>query len=601
MPALRSTLGGVYMIRLMIDDKKIEATESQTILEAARENGIHIPNFCYLKDVHSIGSCRMCVVEVEGVANLQASCITAVKEGMVVHTNTNQVRNARKVLFDLLMSDHNQNCLVCSRNGQCEFQALGERLQVREENPYIGAKSKADETDNLNPAIFRDLSKCVLCRRCITVCNEIQGVGALNAQNRGFVTFMGPTETFSLDKVNCTYCGQCTTVCPTGALQEVSSIDKVLEAINDPNKHVVGQTAPAVRAALGEEFGYEPGTLVTGKMVSALRKIGFDSVFDTNFTADLTILEEGTELLDRIQRKIHGEEVTLPMITSCSPGWINYIEHMYPEQLENLSTCKSPHMMLGALTKKYYGDEIGRSSKELYVVSVMPCTAKKYEITRDEMIGNVDAVLTTRELAKLIKIQGIDFRNLLDEDFDRPFGFSTGAADIFGTTGGVMEAALRTVYVLITGKELQENSLHFQSIMGLESIKKGVIVFEDTLPEFEALKGQRIYFAAASGLNSARTLLEEIKKGESPYTFIEIMACPGGCISGGGQPRMTDRHVREMRMQAIYKEDEGKAVRKSHENPYVQKLYEKYLGHPGSYISHELLHTTYYKKDKYKI
>lgn len=589
------------MIRLMIDDKKIEVHDNVTIMEAAKENGIHIPNFCYLKDVHGIGSCRMCVVEVEGIGNLQASCITKVKEGMIIHTNTNQVRKARKVLFDLLMSDHNQNCLVCTRNGQCEFQTLGERLEIHEENPYIGEKSKPNEMDRSNPSILRDLSKCVLCRRCVTVCNEVQGVGVLNAQNRGFATFMGPTETFSLDKVNCTYCGQCTTVCPTGALQEVGSIDKVLEAINDPNKHVIVQTAPAVRAALGEAFGYEPGTLVTGKMVAALRRIGFDSVFDTNFTADLTVIEEGMELLGRIRQKIKGEAVTLPMITSCSPGWINYIEHMYPQQLDNLSTCKSPHMMLGALTKEYYGAEIGKDSSELYVVSIMPCTAKKYEITREELKGNVDAVLTTRELARLIKIQGIAFRDLEDETFDQPFGFSTGAADIFGTTGGVMEAALRTVYAVVTGKELQENSLHFQSMMGLESIKKGVIVFEETLPEYEALKGQCIYFAAASGLNSASVLLEEIKKGESPFTFIEIMACPGGCISGGGQPRMTDRHIREMRMQAMYKEDEGKTIRKSHENPDVRMLYEKYLESPGSNQAHHLLHTTYSPKIKYQM
>lgn len=585
------------MIKLSIDNQTVMAEENMTILEAARIHNIHIPNFCFLKHVHAIGTCRMCVVEVEGMANLQASCITKVREGMSVKTNSDQVRKARKVLFDLLLSDHNQNCLVCSRNGSCEFQSLGERLQVDDINPFVGQKSKTDAIDWNNPSIQRDLSKCVLCRRCVTACNDIQGVGILNAQNRGFSTFIGPTEGFSLDQVNCTYCGQCTTVCPTGALQEVSSIDSVLRAINDPDTFVVVQTAPAVRVALGEEFGYEPGTQVTGKMVAALKALGFDQVFDTNFTADLTILEEGTELLNRILN--HQNGAVLPMITSCSPGWIKYIEHMHPDLLDHLSSCKSPHMMLGSLLKEVYTKEIDMDSKQMYVVSIMPCTAKKYEITREELKGSVDAVLTTRELAKMIKIQGILFKELNDAEFDTPFGISTGAADIFGTSGGVMEAALRTVYAVITGQELQENSLHFQSMMGMESIKKGVIRFDEPLPKFEALRGKMIHFASASGLSSAKKLLQEIEEDRSVYTFIEIMACPGGCISGGGQPRMTTPEIREKRMEGMYKEDEGKPLRRSHENAAVMALYHNYLGEPGSHLAHELLHTTYVKRDKY--
>lgn len=585
------------MVSLTINNKKIECADDITIIEAAKENGINIPSFCYLEGVHHIGSCRVCVVEVEGAKTLQASCMAKVCEGMIVKTNTEQVRKARKVVYELLMSDHNQNCLICSRNGSCEFQELGEILQIHEENPYEGEKSKEGFIDNSNPSIERDLSKCILCRRCVTVCNEIQGVGILNAQNRGFASYVGPTEEFELMDLNCTYCGQCTTVCPTGALKEKSSINQVWEAINSQDKRVVVQTAPAVRAALGEEFGYEPGTLVTGKMVAALRMLGFDDVFDTNFAADLTILEEGTEFLGRVKKMLANEEVSLPMITSCSPGWIKYIEHKFPEELDHLSTCKSPHMMLGALAKSYYAEILEMDPKDMYVVSIMPCTAKKFEVTRQEMETDVDAVLTTRELARMIKDAGIEFSMLSDEDFDSPMGTSSGAADIFGTTGGVMEAALRTVYEVVTGQPAPFDNLHVESIMGLESIKEGSITFAKTLPEYAGLEGQTVRFAAASGLSSARVLMEDIAKGKSPYAFIEVMACPGGCISGGGQPRPTTQAIREKRMQAIYREDENKILRKSHENEAITKLYETYLKEPNGHISHELLHTTYTKRD----
>lgn len=587
------------MVNITINNMQYEVEDNLTIMEAAKQNGVLIPSFCYLEGVHQVGSCRICVVDVEGQRNLQASCVTKVRDGMVINTNTEEVRKARKVVYELLMSDHNMNCLVCERNGSCEFQSLGEQIQATEDNPYEGEKSKAGVVDTSNPSIVRDLSKCILCRRCVTVCGEIQGVGVLANQNRGFQSYVGPTNEFDLMDQNCTFCGQCTTVCPVGALREKDSTSDVWGALHNQNKRVIVQTAPAVRAALGEEFGYEPGTLVTGQMVTALNMLGFDDVFDTNFAADLTILEEGTELLTRLKSMVAGEEVSIPMITSCSPGWIKYVEHKFPDQLEHLSSCKSPHMMLGALTKSFYAEKIDVNPDDMYVVSIMPCTAKKFEITREEMAGNVDAVLTTRELAKMIKDAGIDFRMLKDSEFDNPMGLSSGAADIFGTTGGVMEAALRTVFEIVTGKEIPTENLHVESVMGLEGIKEGSITIEETVPEWEALKGATVKFAAASGLSNAKVLLNQIRNGESPYLFIEIMACPGGCISGGGQPRLTTQAIREARMNAIYREDEGKQLRKSHENEAVIKLYEEFLKEPLGHKSHELLHTHYVKRDMY--
>ena len=589
------------MVNMTINNRRVMAEEGQTILEAARANNILIPHFCYLEGVHQIGSCRICVVEVEGAKSLQASCMVAVKEGMVVRTNTEKVKKARKLLYELMLSDHPRNCLSCTRNQNCEFQKLGELMQINEFR-FEGEKSRTF-IDAGSPSIVRDTSKCILCRRCVTVCNQIQGVGVLNVQKRGFKTVIGPADELPLNSVNCAFCGQCTTVCPVGALQEKDSTQTVWDALFDRSKRVVIQTAPAVRAALGEEFGYEPGTLVTGKMASALREMGFNDVFDTNFAADLTILEEGNELLKRLTEALTGKGAALPMITSCSPGWIKYVEHTYPDELDHISTCKSPHMMLGALAKSYYAEKIGANPRELFVVSVMPCTAKKYEITRPEMknggLPNVDAVLTTRELARMIKDAGIDFRSLEDGEFDNPLGLSTGAADIFAATGGVMEAALRTVYEVVTGRELPFDKLHVTPIVGLEQIKTAELKIEAPVKEYGFLDGVTLKIAVTSGLSGARKLMESVAKGESEYHFIEVMGCPGGCISGGGQPRPTNNEIRLKRMKAIYREDEGKPLRKSHENPFVTKLYEEYLGKPLGHKSHELLHTHYTRRGVY--
>ncbi|NBJ16305.1 MAG: 2Fe-2S iron-sulfur cluster binding domain-containing protein [Dehalobacter sp. 4CP] len=588
------------MVNLRINNKSVSALEGATILEAAKQNNIHIPNLCYLEGVHKFGSCRLCVVEVEGAKSLQPSCMVTVREGMVVKTNTEKVRKARKVLYELILSDHPKDCLNCERNQSCELQEMGNMLGVSEAR--FEGKRSAGCIDK-SPSITRDMSKCILCRRCITVCNEIQQVGILNAQNRGFKTVVGPAMDLPINSVNCAYCGQCTVVCPVGALKETDAIQDVWQAINDPNKRVVVQVAPAIRAAIGEEFGLEPGTLVTGKLASALRELGFDDVFDTNFTADLTIMEEGTEFLTRVKNALTGGQATLPMITSCSPGWIKYVEHAYPEELDHLSTCKSPHTMLGALAKSYYADKIEVDPKDMYVVSIMPCTAKKFEISRPEMqnngVQNVDAVLTTRELAKMIKEAGIDFINLEDSKFDNPLGLSSGAADIFGVTGGVMEAALRTVYEVVTGRELPFDKLHVTPIVGLEQIKTADVIIENPVEVYKFLDGVTVKVAVTSGLAGAKILLDQIAKGESPYHFIEVMGCPGGCISGGGQPRPTTPEIRQKRLQAIYKEDEGKQLRKSHENEDVMKLYAEFLKEPNGHKSHELLHTHYTQRGKF--
>ncbi|MDD4496491.1 MAG: NADH-dependent [FeFe] hydrogenase, group A6 [Eubacteriales bacterium] len=570
-------------------------------MEAAKANKILIPNLCFLECVNQIGSCRICVVEVEGAKTLQASCMTKVKEGMVVYTNSAKVRKARKILYELILSDHPKDCLNCSRNQNCELQELGELLQVKE-NRFEGQRSNSS-VDDFSASIIRDTSKCILCRRCVSVCNDIQDIGVLNAQNRGFNTIVAPAAGLPLTEVNCILCGQCTAVCPVGALQEKDSTEDVSAALNDKNKRVIIQTAPAIRAALGELFDYEPGTLVTGKMVTALKDMGFDDVFDTNFTADLTIVEEGSELLQRLTKALTGGEAVLPMITSCSPGWIKYIEHNFPDELGHLSTCKSPHMMLGALVKTYYANKLGISPKDMYVVSVMPCTAKKFEITRPEMdvdgVPGVDAVLTTRELGRMIKDYGIQFTELKDSRFDNPLGFSTGAADIFATTGGVMEAALRTVYELVTGRELPMEGLRVAPIRGLEHIKTAELKIENPIAKYAFLDGVIVKVAVTSGMKGAKQLMNEVAKGESPYHFIEIMGCPGGCISGGGQPRLTDDTIRMKRAHAIWKEDEGKRYRKSHENPFIAKIYEDFLKEPLGHKSHELLHTTYTKRGTY--
>lgn len=589
------------LVTLTINDKRIQAEEGTTIFEAAKQNNILIPHFCYLENVHQIGSCRICVVEVEGARNLMASCVTEVKEGMVVHTNTSKVRKVRKVLYELILSDHPKNCLGCHRNQNCELQDLGEQIQI-DNFRFEGVRSK-DVVDSTSPSIVRDSSKCILCRRCVTVCNEIQGVGVMNAHHRGFATFIGPSEDESLGQSICSNCGQCIVVCPVGALKEKDSTQVVWDALLDQSKTVVVQTAPAVRVALGERFGFAPGTIVTGKMAASLRELGFDYIFDTNFAADLTIMEEGSEFLKRVKEQFTTPEgAVLPMITSCSPGWIKFVEHQYPNQLEHLSSCKSPHMMLGALTKSYFAEKIKVDPKDIFVVSVMPCTAKKFEITRPEMefngIRDVDAVLTTRELARMIKDAGIDFVQLPDAEFDSPLGLSSGAADIFGTTGGVMEAAIRTVYELVTGRELPMEALHVQPLVGLKQIKTADLKIENPVEAYAFLDGVTVKVAVTSGLKGASKLMEEIRQGKSPYHFIEVMGCPGGCISGGGQPRPVNNSVRMKRLEAIYREDEGKLLRKSHLNEDVATLYQEFLGHPLGHLSHDLLHTTYVKRSK---
>jgi NADP-reducing hydrogenase subunit HndD len=586
---------------LTVDNAQVEVPEGASVLEACRKAGAHIPTLCYLENVQAIGACRLCLVEIQGARTLVASCTQPATEGMVVWTNTPRARRGRRTVLELLLSEHDGNCQACVRNGDCELRQLAYSLGV-DNIPYEGEKT-AKYIDTSTPALVRDSGKCVSCRRCVTVCSQIQGVTALFPQNRGFTTVIGPAFACDLSEVTCVQCGQCAAVCPVGAITENSAIDRAWTALEDPSKYVVVETAPAIRAALGEEFGFEPGTLVTGKMVTALKRLGFDGVFDTNFTADLTIMEEGTELLTRLKKAlVDGEKVALPMFTSCSPGWINYMEHYNPDMLSNLSTCKSPQQMFGALTKTYYAEKLDKKPEDIVVVSVMPCTAKKFECARPEMgrdgYFDVDMVLTTRELARMIKMAGIQFENLPDSAMDKPLGISTGAADIFAVTGGVMEAALRTAYEIVTGKPFPFENLHVQPIQGLEGVKEASVTIDETTPDWAFLKGATLKVAVAHGLGNAQKIIDRIRSGEGQYHFVEVMTCPGGCIGGGGQPRMTDNSVREARIRAIYAEDEGRELRKSHENPSVQALYDEFLGHPLGHKSHELLHTKYTEKDK---
>ena len=589
------------MPTLSLNDIRVEVPEGTTILEAAQRVGVRIPTLCYLEGVQAIGACRVCLVEVERAKTLMPSCVTPVTNGMKVLTNTRRVREARRTVVELLLSDHDGDCQTCERNDDCELQALARELGIREVS-YPGETSRKI-MDGSTPALVRDTSKCILCRRCVTVCNEVQGVGALFPQGRGFEAVVGPAFCNDLETVVCVQCGQCVAVCPVGAISEKDHIDEVWAALDDPDKHVIVQTAPAIRAALGECFGYPPGTLVTGKMVSALRRLGFDAVFDTNFTADLTIMEEGTELLTRLKKAlVEKENVALPQFTSCSPGWIKYAEHFYPEILPNISTCKSPQQMFGAIAKTYYAEKLGKRPEDIFVVSVMPCTAKKFEAQRAEMndsgVQDVDVVLTTRELGRMIKQAGIDFCSLPDDKMDSPLGLSSGAADIFANTGGVMEAALRTAWEIVTGRPLPFENLHVKPIAGLQGIKEASVEIAGTLPEWSFLEGVILKVAVAHGLGNARKVIERIKSGEAEYHFVEIMACPGGCIGGGGQPRMTTDEVRKARIEAIYREDEGKKLRKSHENPEIKQLYEEFLSNPLSERSHQLLHTHYEERQR---
>jgi NADP-reducing hydrogenase subunit HndD len=589
------------MPTLTVDNIKVEVPEGTMIIEAARQAGIGIPSLCYLKDVQSIGACRVCLVELEGARTLVASCAMPVADGMKVKTNTKKVRNARRTVVELLLSEHNGDCQTCNRNNDCELQQIANELGISQIR-YAGAAPKRS-ADMSTPALVRDTGKCIACRRCVTVCNQTQGVGALFPQSRGFKTVIGPAFNSDLDDVVCVQCGQCGAVCPVGAISEKDQIDEVWAALDDPAKHVVVQTAPAIRAALGECFGLQPGTLVTGKMVSALRRLGFHAVFDTNFTADLTIMEEGTELLTRLKKAIVDKKpVALPMFTSCSPGWIKYMEHFNPDMLANLSTCKSPQQMFGAVAKTYYARNLGKRPEDIFVVSIMPCTAKKFEAQRPEMnssgVQDVDVVLTTRELGRMIKQAGIDFVSLPDDTMDAPLGLGSGAADIFANTGGVMEAALRTAYEIITGRELPFKNLHVTPIAGLEGIKEASITITGTRPEWSFLEGITVNIAVAHTLSNAQKVIDMIRAGMANYHFVEVMTCPGGCIGGGGQPRMTTNEIRKARIAAIYKEDEGKKLRKSHENEQIKQIYAEFLVAPLGEKSHHLLHTHYQKRSR---
>src|SRR6056297_2318169 len=582
-------------VNVKINNIEVQVPKNYTVLMAAKEAGIDIPTLCYLKEINEVAACRLCVVEayVDGkqMRNLPASCVLKVKDGMEIKTNTKRVRNAVRSNLELILANHNRECLVCPRNGTCELQTLCDELGI-EDLKYQGEQRRW-QVDQISNSIVRDSSKCILCGRCVSTCRDIQGIGILDFTERGFETEIAPAFDFSMENVPCIYCGQCIQACPVAALREKSNIDEVWEVLDDPSKHVVVQTAPAVRASLGEEFSYPIGTRVTGKMVAALRRMGFDKVFDTNFTADLTIMEEGTEFLHRVQ---NGGN--LPMITSCSPGWIRYCELYYPEFLDNLSTCKSPQQMFGAVAKSYYAKKAGIDPKDMVVISIMPCTSKKNEAARPEMevdrIRDVDYAITTRELGTMIKQSGIKFQNLKDEEFDKGMGEYSGAGVIFGATGGVMEAALRTVADILTGEKLE--AIEYKAVRGEERIREAEVQIGDL-----TVKAAVTHSAAG-----AKKIMEMIKAGEADYHFIEIMGCDGGCVNGGGQPHVSATNrvgidIRLERAKALYGEDESLEIRKSHKNPSITRLYEEFLGEPNSHVAHEFLHTHYAGREKYNI
>lgn len=580
-----SAVNSNKQVTISIDGIFMTVPEGTLIINAAKEIGIQIPTLCYHPDLAVRAACRICLIEIKGQRKLRTACNTEVWEGVEIITNSKLVRDTRKTVLELILAAHPQDCLQCIRSGNCELQQLARTFGIGKSDfeSTINSENKLPIQENMS--IVRDPNKCVKCGRCVTVCQEVQEVGAINTLNRSTQYTIGTSYDRELEDSSCVFCGQCIVVCPVGAIYEKDNTAEVWSALEDKELHVIVQVAPAVRVALGEEFGRQIGGVDTGKMITALRRLGFDRVFDTNFAADVTIMEEGNELLERIQQ--HG---ILPLITSCSPGWVNFVETFYPELLPNVSTCKSPQQIFGALAKTYYAEKAGISPDKVIVVSIMPCTAKKYESSRPEMNSSgyrdVDIVLTTRELARMIKEAGIDFTTLDADNFDDPMGISTGAGAIFGTTGGVMEAALRTVYELITGQNLER--LDFEMVRGLSGIKEAQI----------DLNGVRVKVAVANGLKNARMLMEKIKKGECDYTFIEVMGCPGGCIGGGGQPITTRTGVKGTRMAGLYQIDRNSPVRQSHKNPAVIKLYEEFLKKPLSHKSHELLHTHYQKRSK---
>lgn len=570
------------MVNLTINGKQIQAEQGATILEAARAAGVYIPTLCYHPELRPEGACRLCMVEASGARTLVASCVYPVSEGMVVKTNTEKVREARKTVVELLLANHPKDCLCCQKSGDCELQKIAADLGLRKIR-FEGGETKAHTIDCSNPSLVRDQEKCILCGRCIRICRDVQGMNVYSFAGRGFNTIVSTAFEHDLKDAACTYCGQCASVCPTGAIVEKDDTDQVWRAINDEDKVVIVQTAPSVRVALGEELGIPAGSIVTGKMVAALRSLGFDKVFDTNFSADLTIMEEGHEFLDRLQ---NGG--VLPMITSCSPGWVNMIELKYPELLPHLSTAKSPQQMFGAVAKTYYAEKAGIDPAKIVSVSVMPCTAKKAEAQREEMCDSgyrdVDIVITTRELGRMIREAGIDFASLPEENFDSPLGIGTGAGAIFGNTGGVMEAALRTVADVVSGEDLPK--LEYEEVRGMEETREATVT----------VAGKEIKVAVVNTLGSARKMLERIKAGTADYQFIEVMACPGGCIGGGGQPVPVNREIRQKRREALFDCDRMSELRKSHENPEIKALYDNWLGKPLGEKAHHLLHTYYSPK-----